>query len=138
MTCPLLDTAYLMMKCVDSSLPLLWTSCQPRHRKRKISTIPLLDAGDTLLKLFRADCEADFDMHLIAVLGSHTVLLPGRPQQICTIHPSLCYGDASLGGFSSTNVSALVGRWFNCETLRKVFQLRSYGSDSQTEYHSRG
>ena len=92
--------------------------------------ISFLDAGDTLLKLLRADREADFEMHLTAVLG--------RPQHRCTKHHSLCCGDALLGGFSSTNVSAHVRRWFRCETLRKDFQLRSYGSGSRTEYQSRG
>ncbi|KAG0714897.1 hypothetical protein GWK47_013196 [Chionoecetes opilio] len=101
-----------------------------------IGNVSLLDAADTLLKLLRADREADFEMHLTAVLKSYRTF-SWQAAALCTIPPQSMLRKCVTWRCQSTNVSAHVGRWFRCETLRKdFFNCVPTDPGSRTEYQS--
>ena len=80
---------------LSSSLFNTMKKCKDTGREQSATFrywINFMDAGDTLLKLLRADRETDFEIHLAVVLE----VIPSLFLQLCTIHPSLCFGDASL------------------------------------------
>ena len=91
-----------------------------RHKKIKSATfrywISFLDAGDTLLKLLRAYREADFEMHLTAVLEVIPYFFPVGGSNYARYTPVYVAEMRHLK--ISTHVSAHVGRWFRSDYYR--------------------